>query len=324
MLNKRASLVATSIVLLLLSTASTLMACFWITGTSYGGHPKRASGVGTAVRLRSFLKMDHHDEGVKMQSMLANSTNFNERSDYAVSLVYVGKTKEAVELLQTLEKEQSGTYIVAANLGTALELLGNNEEALKWIREGIRRNPQSHEGTEWLHAKILEAKIAAQKDAYYFKKHSVLELDPQHVSSAMTIDGRTLSPKQVGEAIEYQLQERLQFVKPPDPAVASLLFDYAAIEAATNILESAKGLLKMAVEYGYPADRVEAQIKLYDRKIASMKTEQNILYVIYAVVGIGALILLVKTVSFVFSSIGRLITVGTNSRGRADRINTDN
>jgi hypothetical protein len=54
---------------------------------------------------------------------------------------------------------------VAANLGTALELLGNKEEALHWIREGIRRNPQSHEGTEWLHAKILEAKIAAQKDA---------------------------------------------------------------------------------------------------------------------------------------------------------------
>jgi hypothetical protein len=149
----------------------------------------------------------------------------------------------------------------------------------------------------------------------------VLELDPQHVSSAMTIDGRTFSPKEVGEAIEYQLQERLQFVKPPDPAVASLLFDFAAIEAATNILESAKGLLKMAVEYGYPTDRVEAQIKLYDRKIASMKTEQNILYVVYAVMGIGALILLVKTGSFVFSSMSRLITAATDPRGRAGRHN---
>jgi tetratricopeptide (TPR) repeat protein len=292
------------------------MACFWIAGTSYGGHPKRASGVGAAVRLRSFLKMDHHDEGVRMQAALANSTNFNDRSDYAVSLAYVGKTKEAVELLQSLEKEQPGTYVVAANLGTALELLGNNEEALHWIREGIHRNPQSHEGTEWLHAKILEAKIAAQKDADYFKKHSVLELDPQHVSSAMTIDEWTFSPKEVGEAIEYQLQERLQFVKPPDPAVASLLFDFAAIEAATNILESAKGLLKMAQEYGYPADRVEAQIKLYDRKIASRKTEQHILYVVYAVVGVGALILLVKFVGFVFSSMSRLMTAGTDPRGK--------
>src|SRR4029077_4646012 len=212
---------------------------------------------------------------------------FNERSDYAVSLVYVGKTKEAVELLQSLEKEQPGTYIAAANLGTALELLGNNEEALHWIREGIRRNPPSHEGTEWLPEKILEAKIAAQKGSDYFKKPSVLELDPQHVSSAMTIDGRTLSPKQVGEAIEYQLQERLQFVKPPDPAVASLLFDYAAIEAATNILESAKGLLKMAVEYGYPVDRVEAQIKVYDQKIATERMRRYVFYTFLAAMAVG-------------------------------------
>lgn len=298
MLDKR----GTFIILLFLCSASTLMACFWITGTTYGGHPKRASGFGAAARLRVFLRRDHHDEGVRMQSALANSTNFNERSDYAVSLVYVGKTKEAVELLRGLEKEQPGTYIVAANLGTALELLGNNEEALHWIREGIHRNPQSHEGTEWLHAKILEVKIAAQKDADYFKKHSVLELDPQQVSSAMTIDGRTFSPTEVGKAIEYQLQERLQFVKPPDPAVASLLFDYAAIEAATNILESAQGLLKTAVEYGYPAERVEAQIKLYDRKIARRKTEQYVGYTFLTILAIGVPILLYKKGIFVLSS----------------------
>ena len=142
----------------------------------------------------------------------------------------------------------------------------------------------------------------------------MLELDPRQVSAGLTIDGWTLSPREVGQAIEYQLQERLQFVKPPDPAVASLLFDYAAIEAATNILESAKGLLKMAVEYGYPADRVDAQIKIYDSKIAHRKIEQNILYVIYALVGIGAVVLLVKGVGFVFSSIGAVIPVRTDHR----------
>jgi len=290
MLNKRASLVVSYVILILLSSAGTLMACFWVTGTTYEGHPKRASGIGAAFHLRSFLERGHHDEGLRMQSTLANSTNFNERSDYAVSLVYVGKTKEAVELLQTLEREQPGAYVVAANLGTALELQGNNEEALKWITEAIRRNPQSHEGTEWLHAKILEAKIAAQKDADYFKKHSVLELDPQHAGAAMVIEGRSFSPNEVGKAIEYQLEERLQFVKPPDPAVASLLFDYAAIEAATNILESAKGLLKMAAEYGYPADRAEAQIKLYDHKIARRKTEQRVWHAFLSILAIGLLV----------------------------------
>jgi tetratricopeptide (TPR) repeat protein len=281
-------------------------ACMQITGTTYDGHTKESSEPNKANYLRTFLSLDHREEGLQMQSELANSTNFNERSDYAVSLVYIGKTKEAVELLQTLEKQKPGTYVVAANLGTALELLGKNEEALHWIREGIRRNPQSHKGTEWLHAKILEAKIAQEKDPDYFKKHSVLELDPSRVSSSMTIDGRTFSPKQVAEAIEYQLQERLQFVKPPDPSVASLLFDYAAIEAATNILESAKGILKLAVEYGYPADRVEAQIKVYDRKIAAAKIRQIAFYIFITamVTGgvIGSLVILYRAGIFVLSA----------------------
>src|SRR5258706_359758 len=271
MLNRLLMSKLSTTILILMCSIAAASACFWITGTTYDGHSKEASGVGKARYLHSLLKLDHREEGWQMQSALANSTNFNERSDYAVSLVYIGKTKEAVELLQTLENEKPGAYVVAANLGTALELLGKNEEALLWIREGIRRNPQSHDGTEWLHAKIIEAKIAQEKDADYFKKHSVLELDPAHASTAMTIDGRTFSPTEVGKAILYQLQERLQFVKPPDPAVGSLLFDYAAIEAATNILESAKGLLAMAVEYGYPADRVEAQIKVYDHRIAVAK-----------------------------------------------------
>jgi tetratricopeptide (TPR) repeat protein len=246
--------------------------------------------------------LDPHEEGVRLQSGLRGSTNFNARSDYAVSLVYLGKTEEAVELLERLEKEQPGTYVVAANLGTALELLGRNEEALQWIREGIHRNPQSHQGTEWLHAKILEAKIAQEKDPNYFKKHSVLELDPQQVTSEMTIEGRTFSPKEVGEALQYQLQERLQFVKPADPAVASLLFDYAAIEARTNILESAKGLLQMAVEYGYPADRVDVQIKLYDRRIALRKAKQYVFYSLLAAIPISVLVLLYIKGIFVLSS----------------------
>ena len=125
--------------LILSFSGASASACLWITGTTYEGQPKRASGIGSATYLRSFLSMDHYDAGIKMQSTLANSTNFNDRGDYAVSLVYVGKTREAVELLEGLESEQPGTYIVAANLGTALELLGRNDEALYWIREGIRR-----------------------------------------------------------------------------------------------------------------------------------------------------------------------------------------
>ena len=192
--------------------------------------------------------MDRHPDGVKMEADLRGAAKFSDRSDYSVALMYLGRNKEAVDLLQQLEKEQPGEYFVASNLGTAFELSGNNEEALRWIKEGIRRNPDSHEGSEWLHAKILESKIARQKDLTFFEKHSVLELDPAKIGEQIIIGEKTLSPKQLAEAIQHQLAERLQFVKPPDPAVASLLFDYAAIEAATNSLESAKSILQMELE----------------------------------------------------------------------------
>ena len=64
-------------------------------------------------------------------------------------------------------------------------------------------------------------------------------------------------------ALDYQLVERLKFVKGKDPSVASLLFDYAALEAALNTLESAKSLLEMAAEYGYPSDRITPLLARY-------------------------------------------------------------
>ena len=85
--------------------------------------------------------------------------------------------KEAIELLEELEKKSPGQYAVAANLGTAYELNGDNRKALEWIKKGVERNPESHFGTEWLHVKILEAKIAIEQNPEWLSNHSVLETD---------------------------------------------------------------------------------------------------------------------------------------------------
>jgi len=45
-------------------------------------------------------------------------------------------------------------------------------------------------------------------------------------------------------------------VKKTDPAVASLFFDYAALEAATATVENARQLLDLAVKFGCPMDKV--------------------------------------------------------------------
>jgi tetratricopeptide (TPR) repeat protein len=271
-------------------------------GTSFNGAWISGASRYRAMELRRALNRDLQKDGVKMEAELRGATNFTDRSDYSIALMYLGRSKEAVGLLQSLEQEQPGKYFIAANLGTAYELTGNNEEAARWIAEGIHRNPTSHEGTEWLHLKILQAKIAQQTAPDYFKKHSVLEIVPEPISAETLLGEEKLHPAEMTEAIQHQLTERMQFVKPPDPAVASLLFDYAAIEAGTKTLESAKQILRLAVSYGYPPDKVDPLMKLYDHRIAMRKTGQYAFYSFIACAALGLLFLLYKKGILVLSS----------------------
>lgn len=236
--------------------------------TRYDGSPAGRSSHSKFGELKLSLLTETEVDGAQMERELRGSGEFTKRNDYAVALMYLGRAQEAVERLQQLEQEKPGNYAVAANLGTAFELSGHNREALRWIEEGIRRNSASHEGTEWLHVKILEAKIAAQSDASYFQKHSVLGLKAGEIGQKIRMGGQELLPQDLMKAIQHQLTERLKFVKPPDPAVASLLFDYAAIEAAVGTLEGAKLLLRLAVEYGYPPAPVKVLQADYDRRIS--------------------------------------------------------
>jgi tetratricopeptide (TPR) repeat protein len=291
--------------LLLFSFEQVAVSCANLTGsaTKYNGDSTsispKSSGLGM---LRYALRKNLQPDGTKMEAQLRGATNFNDRSDYSVALMYLRRANEAVELLEQLEKEKPGEYFVAANLGTAYELAGNNEQALRWIKEGIRRNPDSHEGTEWLHVRILEAKIAQKADPHYFENHSVLDLRPDETSQELVVGGKRFPHKQVAEAIRYQLSERLKFVKPPDAAVASLLFDYAAIEAATATLERAKKILQMAVEYGYPTQNVRPLMDLYDRRIAWRETKEYSGYACLGMLGVAVLWWLYKRGIFVLSA----------------------
>jgi len=282
---------ATALVFILF--VNTALPCIWITGTKYNGESVSTPGLSGARLLRMHMNADRRPDGVKMEAELRGATNFNDRSDYSVALMFLGRSEEAVTLLNQLEKEKPGEYFIAANLGTAYELSGNNVEALKWIKEGIHRDPTSHEGTEWLHVKILEAKITQEKDPDYFKTHSVLELQPEKIGEEIMVGDQKFTPKELTDAIQYQLSERLQFVKPRDPAVASLLFDYAAIEAATMTLESAEEILTMAQQYGYPPDKIQPLLDLYNRRIAWRKTKRDIFH---KSLGIGVICLLLYLV----------------------------
>jgi hypothetical protein len=113
----------------------------------------------------------------EQKKLLAQPQTQQTRNDYAVTLIHLGQVAEALKLLREIEGQQPGLYATAANIGTALELSGDNVEALRWIRESIRRNAKAHEGTEWVHVAILEAKLAQAKDPTWLDAHSVLGSD---------------------------------------------------------------------------------------------------------------------------------------------------
>jgi tetratricopeptide (TPR) repeat protein len=185
------------------------------------------------------------------------------RNDLAVAYIIDGRYAEAAGILRAIEKEHPGLSRTASNLGTALELSGEYPEALRWIRQGITRNPGDHEGTEWLHAKILEAKIAIAKDPKWLDTHSVLGTDfgtedRPHTPAALPADhlGKAISLEDAEKAMNYQLAERLKFVTSPDPVVASLYRSRADIAyllgsfAAPDYYEAAKffGMIDPLIE----------------------------------------------------------------------------
>src|SRR5262245_17276322 len=85
----------------------------------------------------------------------------------------------------------------------------------------MRRNPGSHHGTEWLHVAILESKIQREQDPAYFEKHSVLNLDYRVLNigaKEILISGHQRELIEVLDALQYQLSERLKFIKTADPS----------------------------------------------------------------------------------------------------------
>jgi tetratricopeptide (TPR) repeat protein len=247
-------------------------ACIWTYGTDLRGKKIQIEGIG-GVELSAALMS--HEDGIdwrqKEREYAARAAGTNDgriHNDYAVALLHVGKTAEAIRILSSLEKRKPGSYVTAVNLGTTLELSGDNAQALKWIREGIRRNSKAHEGTEWLHARILEAKIALARDRRWAERNTVLGVDfgnavVPKTPTAWPHDntGKRVDVRAAKKALYYQLHERLQFVKPPDTVVSSLFFEAANLEILTGTLETAQSLLKESIRFR-PANPTAVQNRL--------------------------------------------------------------
>jgi tetratricopeptide (TPR) repeat protein len=173
-------------------------------------------------------------------------------SDFGSMLVYIGQYLKAKEIFQAIEQKSPGLYRTAANLGTTYELLGQNDSALFWIKRAIKINPNSHKGSEWIHIKILEAKVKANGDEKYLWSHSILSLD--FGDDKIPVNKNHLDLQNLRDHLYEQLNERMSFTKPKDPIVAQLLFDLGNVCALTMDATSGLQVYQSAKDYGYNSD----------------------------------------------------------------------
>lgn len=208
--------------------------------------------VGNQEKIREELERQKHTKVVTEYEARPKGAeaSFEDATNYAVALVHLGRSNRAIEVLLALEEKKPGVYTTAANLGTAYELTGNLHAALKWIQAGIERNADSHEGTEWLHVAILKAKIHLRADLAWLAKHSVLD----------GADKRDAA--EIVKAIEYQLHERLQFVKPEDAVVCDLFYQGALRVSGEEAEKRRTHLLRESLRFGdWRKEEVERRLK---------------------------------------------------------------
>ena len=205
------------------------------------------------------------DDEEKLLRRFNKTKRFQDHSDYAVALMHNGQPEVALQIFEELIAQHPEEYRIASNLGTAYELNGDHLQALKWIRRAVDLHPDSHQGTEWLHIRILEAKIEMETDPNWLQRNSISGVDfgsGKKPAWPSELEGDKVMQRKLLDALRYQLKERVQFVHPKDPVVAQLLFDLSNLVALQFNLFDAGQIMELALMYGNESDSATAQKRL--------------------------------------------------------------
>lgn len=217
-------------------SSSSTYACGWFYTINAQGK-QVIKGEGENLHLyRHFSKEETLEQLKKIENSLAILYNYKEHSDYAMLLSRVGKMKDALMILEKLNHEHPNEYILMANLGTLYELNGKNQEALDWIKKAIDKNPESHHGSEWVHVKILEAKLKLQYDANWLKNNHVVDISKFKAKHLSQVDLKKMA--ELEAHLGYQLHERVPYTPHPDQIVFQLLMDLAELNMINDLLSA--------------------------------------------------------------------------------------
>jgi len=146
--------------------------------------------------------------------------NFQYKSDLSLILMQLGMIDSTLSILRPLIKLYPTEYNVVANLGTAFELKGKLDSALILIRKGYELNPDSHRGSEWIHIKILEAKIKAKnRNPIWMQRNPIITMEELEQRLG---EGKRKA-EQVNLDFNYQIRTRVPFTPAPNEVLSNLL-----------------------------------------------------------------------------------------------------
>lgn len=190
-----------------------------------------------------------HSQKIVDQIDLADTDDidFKDFSDVGVHLARLGKYKEALDIFIWLNDKHKDEYRIVSNLGTLYELNGQIDSAYKYIEKGLKLNPDSHMGSEWVHLSILEAKKNIEKDGDWLLKNQVLNLNLTDTVGLYTKahDKIMLAIWQIG----HQLEERVPFTPDSDLLLANVLLELGELLEIHVSIENAYVAYKMAAHY---------------------------------------------------------------------------
>ena len=259
---------------IVLLSASKSFAC--LNGEHYilkNGYPLFEDYDGEIPEPHNFYVFSFEKNIKELDSLYKKTKDVAYLSDKGLILILQKKYKDALALYQFIEKAAPGRYSTAANMGTLYELMGDNEKALYWIRKSVEINPKSHEESEWLHVKILEAKLKG-KSAY----NGAFLLGTDFGAQAMPITKLTTTElRRLEKSLFFQLTERMSFIKPKDPIVATLLFELANIKLLLKKNAQAKEIYAKALEYGYDSKIVDERIIQANKPVSPVKQKKKII-----------------------------------------------
>ena len=189
----------------------------------------------SAIHLRNLA-------GLEARLDTATMKHFKDLSDYATTLVNIGRVEEAAVMLEALHAAHPLEYKIVANLAVVYELQGYPEAALDCLEESVKMNPLAHYESEWIHRQILEEKVRGRKGI-------------STPDTAMILRPGALEPDLFERHLGYQLEERVPLTPSPDKLLSKVLEEGADRIRKGTSLESAASLYMMAIGYSTDSSR---------------------------------------------------------------------